>query len=221
MNKNIKKSGNVKPKKIEEEKEKDKNKEQYSFKENEIKKAEFIKEARLSYPDLKQKWDKLRKNKRIKTTPAKLKHKLMRLAKFKDLELISIIHITLDGRAFLVPAILEDNNLYYQAEKEHFKSVDEGTTFNWYDGFKEKGFFCHSILPETFIPSSDIDKQILMKCKELDYHKKMLKKTTILSDVLDLSDSQKKVAKYVFIIGVVGGFGAGVFAGFWLIAGMM
>lgn len=220
MNKHTKKSGNVKPKK--EKKDLKEAKDNYSFsEENIISEAEFKNKSRKTYPNLKERWDKIRKNKRIKNTPAKLKHKAMRIAKFKDLRLVSIAHFTLDGRLFLVPAIQDGKKLFYEAEREHYKTVRDATTFIYYDGFEEKGFCCHSILPETFIPTDNINEDILKECRELDDDRQLLEKSTWCNVFLDITDSQKKTMKYVVLISMIGGIGIGMFIMLVLLSGMM
>lgn len=222
---NKKQSGSVKPN-IKKEIKKDK----YSFSDKEKKKKskddlskEVEAKKRLSsfYVDHKEEWLKRRMGKRIKTSKSKVKHKIMRFAKFKDLELVSVVHVTTDGRIFLVPAIKEDNQLYYHAEKEHYIDCDEAIEIKYHDGFVEDGYFCHSLLPETFRPSVNIDFDVALECKKLKYHREKLKEVTASSISLDLSNSQRKVVKYVALLAFMAGAGCGFFGAFFAIAGMM
>lgn len=169
------------------------------------------------YNNLRNEFMKKNSYPKIKNKKAILKGKIMNLRSSSDLDIKSIIHIDEMGEIYLLPAIKNKNKLYYVAEKEHIKLVDELINIHYFDKISEKGYMCHSLIPKSFKSNPLLDETIIEKAKELDADRKILEKEFVVKTVMDMSKEQQTVLKIAVVISLIGGFGVGCITGIGLV----
>lgn len=147
---------------------------------------------------------------------ARIRFRLMQIRSMRDMDIKACVHIDSLGEIYLIPAIEREGKIYYYAEKEHVKDIDEITNINYYDIDMDKGYLCHSLLPNTIKCNPKLDETIVKQAKELDKDRKTLEKEFSIKTVMQIGKSQLKVLKYAVGLSLLAGFGSGCIVGVWL-----
>ena len=151
---------------------------------------------------------------------ARLKARLMQIRSMRDMEIKACVHFDTLGEIYLVPCIEREGKIYYYAEKEHVKNIDEIVNINYYDVDMDKGYLCHSLLPNTFKSNPNLDETIVKQAKELDNDRKTLEKEFSVKSIMQMGKNQLKLLKTIGAIALIGGFGMGCIFGIWVMAKM-